>query len=119
MQARLKLKDPGFEYRLVRRRIYTACVLLLILAGVLLARISYLQVVLHAHFTTLSKNNRVKVIPIPPIRGLIFSRDGVLLADNRPSFSLVLVPEDVKNLHRAITRSRRSAASKAFHCDLT
>ncbi len=107
MSPRPKFKDPGFEYRLVRRRIYAACALMLILVGILLARISYLQVVLHDHFTTLSKNNRVKVIPIPPIRGLIFSRDGVLLADNRPSFSLVLVPEEIKHLHRTIARLRK------------
>lgn len=107
MSPRLTLKDPGFEYRLVRRRILTACVLMFIFVAVMLARISWLQVVLHDHFTTLSQNNRVKIIPVPPIRGLIFSRDGVLLADNRPSFSLVLVPEEVHNIHRTIERLRK------------
>src|SRR3546814_3607440 len=53
----------------------------------------YLQVVQFEHHSTLSENNRVRVQPIPPNRGLIFDRKGRVIADNRPSFSLTVTRE--------------------------
>lgn len=92
------------EASLVRSRIYVAAVIILILLVVLIMRIFYLQVIMHDHYTTLSRNNRVKIQPIPPTRGLIFSSDGVLLADNRPSYSLEIVPEHVVNMDELIDK---------------
>lgn len=106
MTPRLTLKDPGHEYRLVRRRVQFAGALMFLLGFMIVARVFYLQVVQHNHFTTLSQNNRVKIVPIAPIRGLIFSRDGVLLADNRPSFSLELTLERVEDIDRTILELR-------------
>lgn len=102
MPPRLTLRDPGQEYNLVRRRVLLASAVMVVLGLMLAARIFYLQVILHDHFTTLSQQNRVKIAPIAPIRGLIFSRDGVLLADNRPSFSLELTPERIDNLDNTL-----------------
>ena len=90
------------EASLVRSRIYVAAVIILILLLVLIFRIFYLQVIMHDHYTTLSRHNRVKIQPIPPTRGLIFSSDGVLLADNRPSYSLEIVPEQVVGMDELI-----------------
>ncbi|MBI2970570.1 MAG: penicillin-binding protein 2 [Gammaproteobacteria bacterium] len=106
MAPRLTLKDPGHEYRLVRRRVQFAGALMFLLGFMIVARVFYLQVVQHNHFTTLSQNNRVKIVPIAPIRGLIFSRDGVLLADNRPSFSLELTLERVEDIDQTILELR-------------
>ena len=86
------------EASLVRRRIYVAAVIIIVLLLVLISRIFYIQVIMHDHYTTLSRNNRVKIQPIPPTRGLIFSSDNVLLADNRPSYSLEITPEQVSNM---------------------
>ena len=102
MQSRLKIRNPGTEFRLVRGRVYFCAIFMLLLILSVLARIFYLQVIMHDHFTTLSQHNRVKIVPIPPIRGRMFSRDGVLLADNRPSFSLELVPEQVADMNSTI-----------------
>ncbi len=63
------------------------------MAGVLLWRYYHLQVIRHEGLVTLSDRNRVLVEPVPPTRGLIFDRNGVLLADNRPSFNLSIVVE--------------------------
>jgi penicillin-binding protein 2 len=98
MQSRLKFRNPGTEFNLVRGRVYICAFVMLLLILSLLARVFYLQVVMHEHFTTLSQHNRVKIVPIPPIRGRIFSSDGVLLAENRPSFSLEIVPEQVADM---------------------
>ena len=77
-------------------------VVLLILGGllliVLLTRLLYLQVVEHEQFTTLSEDNRVKLQPIPPNRGLIFDRNGVLLAENLPSYRMEITPEQVDDM---------------------
>jgi penicillin-binding protein 2 len=107
MSPKLTLKDPNHEFRVVRRRILAAAGLMLVALLVLLGRVFHLQVVMHDHFTTLSQHNRVKIVPIPPMRGLIFSRDGVLLADNRPSFSLEIVPERVEDIDAVIAELRR------------
>ncbi|MCS3903165.1 penicillin-binding protein 2 [Methylohalomonas lacus] len=70
----------------------------------LVSRIAYIQIVRHDHFTTLSQDNRVKILPVAPTRGLIYSRDGVLLAENQPSYNLELIPERINNLDRTIER---------------
>ena len=110
MAPRLTLKDPGQEYRLVRGRIWAAGGIMFLLCLVIVARVFYLQVSQHSHFTTLSQHNRVKIVPIPPIRGLIFSHDGVLLADNRPSFSLELTLERIEDLNQTILDLRKLIA---------
>ena len=92
------------EASLVRRRIYIAAVIIFSVLLILILRIFYLQVIMHDHYTTLSRNNRVKIQPIPPTRGLIFSSDNVLLADNRPSYSLEITPEQVTDMNELVDR---------------
>ena len=102
MPPEFHLKDPGYEYRLISRRIYFAGMLMFLLGLLIVVRVFFLQVVMHEHFTTLSQHNRVKIEPIAPIRGLIFSSDGVLVANNRPSFRLEVIPEQVEDLEQTI-----------------
>jgi penicillin-binding protein 2 len=102
MPPEFHLKDSNYEYRLISRRIYFAGALMFLLGILIIARIFFLQVVMHDHFTTLSQHNRIKIRPIAPIRGLIFSRDGVLLANNRPSFRLEIIPEQVTDINHTI-----------------
>jgi penicillin-binding protein 2 len=98
MTALFKFKDLDKESRLISKRIVISGLLALFLVILVSYRIFYLQVVLHDHYSTLSQSNRVKIVPIAPTRGLIFSSDGVLLADNRPSFSLEMIPEKVEDM---------------------
>lgn len=108
MGRQFSLKDLKQERHLVGNRIYLAGVLILLLMLSLLGRIFYLQIIRHDHFTTLSLDNQVQIRPLPPIRGLIFSSDNVLLADNRPSFSLEIVPEKVAgDLNHLVSRLRK------------
>ncbi len=91
----IQLKDHEKDARLVRQRVVVGAVFVLLLTSVLIARMYYLQVVQHEHHTTLAENNRIHVQPIPPTRGLIYDRNGVIIADNRASFSLTVTRERV------------------------
>ena len=93
MPQPIRLKDHEKDSRLIRTRAVVGAVFVLLLTSVLLARMYYLQVVQFEHHTTLAENNRIHVQPIPPSRGLIYDRNGVIIADNRPSFSLTLTRE--------------------------
>lgn len=53
---------------------------------------------MHDHYVTRADGNRIKLIPQPPNRGLIYDRNGILLAENRPIHSVELIPEQVKNI---------------------
>lgn len=102
MSLRFTFKDNLEEARLIKRRIIIVTVMIIFMISLLFLRLINLQMVKHDHFITLSQNNRVKVLPIPPIRGLIYSRDGVLLAENQPVFSLEIIPEQVQNMENTI-----------------
>jgi len=92
------LKDYLRESRLFRTRAISAALIILLLLLLLILHFAKLQIVDHAHFTTLSRDNRVKVEPLPPTRGLIYDRNGVILAQNLPTHSLEIIPERVKDL---------------------
>ncbi|HSP59276.1 MAG TPA: penicillin-binding protein 2 [Halomonas sp.] len=88
-----KLKSPEQELRIFRVRSLVAALVVIALTALLMGRLVYLQVVQHEVYSTRSENNRVRVEPLPPTRGLIYDRNGVLLAENRPTYNLTLVRE--------------------------
>ncbi|HID49983.1 MAG TPA: penicillin-binding protein 2, partial [Chromatiales bacterium] len=103
----LALKDHLREYHIFTQRLVIAAVLTGLLALILVARMVYLQIVSQNLYATLSEKNRVSIRPIPPIRGLIYDRNGILLAQNLPSFSIELVPERIDNFDRTIGELRK------------
>ena len=99
--------DPGPSREgqlLTRRRIRLLCWLICLLAAVLASRMFVLQILDHEHFSTLARGNYLKIVPIPPVRGRIYSSDGVLLAGNVPAYDLVLRTEYLDSLERALPR---------------
>jgi len=102
MSQPIPLKDHEKDARLVRQRVLVGAAFVLLLTGVLIARMYYLQVVQYQHHSTLSENNRVHVQPIPPNRGLIFDRTGKIIADNRPSFSLTVTRERAEDWRKTL-----------------
>ncbi|MES9941254.1 MAG: penicillin-binding protein 2 [Candidatus Thiodiazotropha sp. 6PLUC2] len=98
------IKDYLHESQLFLGRAIVSSILVIIALGVLVGRLFFLQVENHEHFTTLSQDNRVKLEPLPPTRGLIFDRNGTILAQNLPAYSLEIVPEKTKDLQTTIDR---------------
>ena len=96
MSQPIRLKDHEKDARLVRSRVVVGAIVVVALICALIVRLYYLQVVQYEYHSTLSENNRVHVRPLPPPRGLIFDRNGVVIADNRPSFSLSMTRERSK-----------------------
>jgi len=92
------IKDPLAENRIFLSRIVAIFIFILLLTIGLVGRLIYLQVAGHEHYSTMAKSNRIKVVPKPPTRGIIYDRHGRILAENIPSYSLELVPEQVKDL---------------------
>ncbi len=88
-------KDPYLEKRIFRRRAVLFWVFLALLLGLLAGRMLYLQLLQHDHYVTASDSNRMLVQPISPNRGLIYDNKGVLLAGNKASYSLDIIPEQV------------------------
>ncbi len=102
MSDQQHLKDYHREARIFNHRVIVVAILVLGLLGILVARFYTLQVVHHRDYATLSDRNRVRVQAIPPTRGLIFDRNDVLLADNRPSYTLSLIKEHIDDLPATI-----------------
>ena len=95
-------RDKKAEQRLFRSRAIFMTIFVFVLLSVLGARIAFLQIVEHQKYQDLSENNRIQLRPIAPNRGLIFDRNGILLAENIPSHSLTLVKERVKDVNASL-----------------
>jgi penicillin-binding protein 2 len=96
------IKDHFRETRLFTTRAAVALIITITLMLVLLGRLVTLQVLEHESYQVLSDRNRIHIRPVTPTRGLIYDRNGVLLAQNLPSFSLDLVPEQIEDMDDTI-----------------
>ncbi|CCN35886.1 Penicillin-binding protein 2 [Vibrio nigripulchritudo SO65] len=105
-RQRTQIRDYTAESALFSRRALVAFAGIVILMGVLLANLYNIQVNQFQDYKTRSNDNRIKVVPIAPNRGLIYDRNGILLAENRPIFSLEITPEKIKNIDETIVQLR-------------
>ncbi|MBL4744119.1 MAG: penicillin-binding protein 2 [Cycloclasticus sp.] len=104
MKTSFDLKSSLQENRLFLSRSIVLILLVSLLFLALIFRLAYLQIETHEKYTDLAQNNRVKLSPISPIRGLIFDTNGQVLAENNPSYSLELIPEQIKDMPGTIKR---------------
>ena len=98
MAGKWQLKDHEAEQRLFNRRLLTAAALIVLLFCSLVGKLFNLQVTQHEYFSARSDGNRLHSQYVPPARGLIFDREGELLADNQPIFNLTVVREQVVDM---------------------
>ncbi len=102
MSSRIAIKDHIRESQLFTSRAVIALIGIILVLLAIVGRMAHLQIIGHAHYTTLSQNNRVSIQPLAPTRGLIFDRNGVILAQNLPTYALEIVPERVSDLEQTV-----------------
>lgn len=105
--AGVSLHDRHLELQVYKNRVVIAAAFCLLAVLILIVRLFILQIVDHGVFSTLSQSNRLRLMAIPPNRGLIYDRNGVVLAENRPSYRLELVPEEVKDIEATLKQLRQ------------
>tara|TARA_B110000240_G_scaffold42050_1_gene47037 strand:- start:3415 stop:5265 length:1851 start_codon:yes stop_codon:yes gene_type:complete len=88
--------------KLFARRFILLLTVLSILSLLLITRLYYLQVISYEHFDTLSETNRIKYIPTPPRRGIIYDRNNIVLAENSPLYSIEINLKEAKDIRKII-----------------
>jgi penicillin-binding protein 2 len=93
----MKFVDDSQNLRVRLQMIQALVLVLLSLLGV---RLYLLQIINGAHYAEIAENQRIRLLPIPAPRGVIFDRNGNLLVDSRPIYSVILSREDTKGIDR-------------------
>ena len=101
------VKNNTVENRLFLNRIVAAFIVISLLTSGLIVRLMYLQIVGHEHYSSLAKDNSIKIVPLVPTRGIIYDRHGKILAENMPSYSLELIPEKITDLNDTLSRLQK------------
>jgi penicillin-binding protein 2 len=103
----LTFKDNPEETRLFLSRIIAAFMVIIILTTGLIIRLVYLQIVGHQHYSTLAKENSIKIEPTVPSRGIIYDTRGNILAENTQTYSLELIPEQIDDLDGTLLKLKK------------
>lgn len=107
MQRRIAIKNHVQEIQLITRRALIVFFIMILLIACLILRLAHLQLSKHDLYSTLSNKNSLDLVPLEPTRGLIFDRNGLLLADNVPVFSLDIIPYKVGNLPKMLVELQK------------
>jgi penicillin-binding protein 2 len=99
---RVAIRNHSAEANLFARRTFIAFVGILVLLLILFSNIYDLEINSYEKYQTRSNSNRIKLLPVAPNRGLIYDRNGVLLADNKPVYSLEIIAEQTTELEKHI-----------------
>jgi penicillin-binding protein 2 len=102
MMGNAELRNSERELQQFQLRIGVAGVVMLVAFGILLSRFFFLQVVQHEHYRAKAEDNRISIVPIPPNRGLITDRNGVVVARNYSGYTLEIFPRRVKSVEATI-----------------
>jgi len=101
-RQRVSIRNHTAEANLFARRTFIAFFGVLIMLLILFSNIFDLEINSYNKYQTRSNSNRIKLLPVAPNRGLIYDRNGVLLAENKPIYSLEVIPEDVKDIKSSL-----------------
>ncbi len=82
----------------IRRRAIVLLLAIFVALGALHFRVAELQLVAGEHWRRMAENNRLRRLPLAAVRGTIYDRRGRILADNRPTWNLLLFPDEARDL---------------------
>ncbi|MCO7227380.1 penicillin-binding protein 2 [Pleionea sp. CnH1-48] len=104
LQRKVTIKNPFRELAYYQSRVFVAFFIIIALMAGLLFWVANLQVFHYENYRTRSDANRIRVRPVAPTRGLIYDRNGVILAENRSVYSLELIPEQVDDIDETLSQ---------------
>ena len=99
---RVAIRNHTSEANLFARRTFITFLGVLVMLLILFSNIYDLEINSFEKYQTRSNSNRIKLLPVAPNRGLIFDRNGVLLAENKPIYSLEVIPEETTDIKNSI-----------------
>ena len=103
LKKRVSIRNHSAESALFMRRTVVVFIAIIIAIGILITNLYYLQISSFQRYQTRSNANRISVQTIPPNRGLIYDRNGVILAENKPIYSLQVIVKNSKNFKENMT----------------
>jgi len=106
VKKRINIRNHSAESALFMRRTLVVFIAIIVAIGILITNLYYLQINSFENYQTRSNDNRINVQTVAPNRGLIYDRNGVILAENRPVYSLQVVIKKTKNLAQKIEKIR-------------
>ncbi|MCO4798652.1 MAG: penicillin-binding protein 2 [Colwelliaceae bacterium] len=99
---RVVIRNHTSEANLFARRAFITLLGVIFILLILFNNIYELEISSYEKYQTRSNSNRIKLLPVAPNRGLIYDRNGVLLAENKPIYSLEVIPEQVDDLEKTV-----------------
>jgi penicillin-binding protein 2 len=97
-----ELRNTRLEIHKFRGRVVATQIVVIVCFGLLIARLVYLQVIRHEDLLVQAEDNRTAVIPTVPTRGIIFDRNGEILASNYSAYTLEITPAKVDDVEAVI-----------------
>lgn len=104
INRRVTLKNQFKELSLYQNRMFISFLLVIGMILLLIGWVADLQVSQYEKYRTESDNNRIRILPVAPPRGLIYDRNGIILAENRSVYSLELIPEQIEDLEQTVKK---------------
>lgn len=92
------------QKKVFKKRCFNIIIAVMLLALLLLARLFFLQIIENSKFSTLSKRNQLTILPLDASRGLIFDRNGKILAENSVIYDIQLIPQLTKNISQTLQK---------------
>ena len=86
----------------IRFRLIILGGVVILIFSLLASRLWYLQITEGQKYTEFSQGNSIRLVPEPALRGIIYDRNGVILAENRPAYQLQLIREDTPDLESTL-----------------
>ena len=97
-----QFRQPEQALKELRFRLSIAGAMVLVLFGILIGRLVWLQIVHYSKFTAQAENNRITIVPLVPTRGIILDRNQTVLVDNYSAYTLEITPTKIKNLDETL-----------------
>ncbi len=107
-------RNEELETAVFHSRVIICVGISILMVIILFCNLYYLQIISYHDYQTRSNQNRIKVVPVVPPRGIIYDRNHVVLAENSPVYHLVLFPnkqinteQSIRELNKLLTLSLR------------